>query len=141
MIAMNATEVRKEWSAVIDDVVRVRPALIKRTRDRMLLSDVGTILSLLSKYRFTAARFTEDDGSVTLSLNEIDLIENAPTEAEARHLLAESIMEYANEYYEQFALWSSAPNRKDHVPFVLKALLTDDIHILEESIACRNGKS
>ena len=74
MIAMNATEVRKEWSAVIDDVVRVRPALIKRTRDRMLLSDVGTILSLLSKYRFTAARFTEDDGSVTLSLNELDLI-------------------------------------------------------------------
>ena len=141
MIAMNATEVRKEWSTVIDEVVRVRPALIKRTRDKMLLSDVETILSLLNKYQFTAVRYIEDDGSVTLSLNEIDLIENAPTEAEARNLLAESIMEYSNQYYEEFALWSSAPNRKDHVPFVLKALLTEDVNALEDSIVCRNGKN
>ena len=141
MITMNATEVRKEWSTVIDDVVRERPAFIKRTRDKMFLSNMETVISLLGGYGFTAVRYKEKDGSVTLSLNEIDLVENAQTESEARHLLAESIMEYAAEYYEHFALWSAAPNRKSHVPYVLKALAVDNVSVLEESIICRSGRN
>ncbi len=37
---------------------------------------------------FTAYRYDEKDGSVTLLLNEIDFIENAPTEEEAKLALA-----------------------------------------------------
>ena len=141
MLTMNATEVRKEWSTVIDEVVRERPAFIKRTRDRMFLANMETVSVLLDQYHFSATRFKESDGSVTLSLNEIDLIENGKTEEEARHLLAESIMEYATEYYDNFSVWSSAPNRKPHIPYVLKALITDDVSVLERSITCRSGRS
>jgi hypothetical protein len=141
MLALNATEVRKDWSSVVDGVVRDRPAFIKRTRDRMWLSNLDTMAEILSAYQFTAERYVEDDGSVTLSLNEIDLVENAATESEARRLLAQSILEYAAEYYENYSFYSKAPNRKKHVPYIFKALIMDDVDELGESIICRDGKN
>ena len=141
MLTINATEVRKEWSAVVDGVVRERPILVKRTRDKIWLSDVQTMADILKVYQFTAERFVEANNSITLSLNEIDLIENASTEMEAKLALAQSIVEYATEYYEHYAVYSKAPNRKAHIPYVFKALLTEDIYLLGESILCRDGKN
>ena len=140
-MTINATEVRKEWSSVVDGVIRERPILIKRTRDKIWLSDVQTMADILNAYQFTAERFVEDDASITLSLNEMDLIKNAATETEARLLLAQSIAEYAAEYYEHYAVYSKAPNRKAHIPYVFKALLTEDINLLGESILCHDGKN
>jgi len=74
-------------------------------------------------------------------LNEIDLIENAPTEAEARELLAASIMEYAQDYYNDYNCYSNSPNRKKHIPYVFKALVLDDLKELGESIICQDGKN
>ncbi len=45
----------------------------------MMLSNMEFISSLLLGYEYSAKKFIEDDGSVTLSLNEIDLMGNAPT--------------------------------------------------------------
>ena len=83
MIMEQATTVRKEWSAVCDSVIHNKPKFIKRTRDRMWFSNLDTMSEILSAYHFTAQRFVEDDGSVTLSLNEIDLVENGKDEQEA----------------------------------------------------------
>ena len=141
MMTINATEVRKEWSSVVDGVIRERPILIKRTRDKIWLSDVQTMADILNAYQFTEEHFVEDDASITLSLNEMDLIENAATETEARLLLARSIAEYAAEYYEHYAVYSKAPNRKAHIPYVFKVLLTEDINLLGESILCHDGKN
>ena len=83
MIMEQATTVRKEWSAVCDSVIHNKPKFIKRTRDRMWFSNLDTMSEILSAYDFTAQRFIESDGSVTLSLNEIDLVENGKDEQEA----------------------------------------------------------
>lgn len=141
VLAMNATDVRKEWSSVVDSVVRDKPTFIKRTRDKMWLSNLDTMKDILEAYRFTAERFIEDDGSVTLSLNEIDLVANAPSENEARILLAQDIIEYAVEYYENYSFYNKAPNRKKHVPYIFKALIIDDVNKIGEGILCRDGKS
>lgn len=141
MLATSATEVRKEWSSVLDSVVRDKPQFIKRTRDKIWLSNLEIMGEILDAYKFTADKFIEDDGSVTLSLNEIDLIENAPTESEAKKLLAQSIMEYAEEYYNNFSYYNAAPNRKKHVPYIFKALIMDDITKIGECIECHDGKN
>lgn len=141
MLLLNATDVRKEWSSVVDSVVRERPTFIKRTRDRMWLSNIETMEEILSAYQFTADRYIEDDNSVTLALVEIDLVENAATEFEARMLMAKAIMEYALEYYENYSFYNKAPNRKKHVPYVFKALIMDDVNKLGDSITCRDGKN
>ena len=141
MILQNATDVRRNWSEVTDRVIREKPQFIKRTRDCMVLTDVKLFESLLSVYHMTADKFIEDDGSITLALRELDLAENAPTEAEARKLLGESVLDYAEDFYNEFSLWSAAPNRKSHIPYVLKALLINDAGMIGDAIECQAGKN
>ncbi len=137
---MNATEVRKEWSTVVDATVREKPQFFKRTRDLVFLSDFHFMEELLEGYSYSAVLMKEDDGSVTLALNEIDLVENGKDEYDARLKLASAILEYAEDYYSDFSYWESAPNRKSHIPYVFKALFIGDIQKIGESIRCQVGK-
>lgn len=54
MLMKQATVVRKEWSAICDSVIHEKPKFIKRTRDKMLLSSLETMLEILASYKFTA---------------------------------------------------------------------------------------
>ena len=137
---MNATDVRKDWSAVVDATVREKPQFFKRTRDHVFLSGFSFMEELLAGYSYSAVRMEEEDGSVTLALNEIDLVENGKDENDARSKLASSILEYAEDYYSDFSYWASAPNRKSHIPYVFKALFIGDTQKIGESILCQSGK-
>ena len=141
MYTVSATDVRNHWSETMDRVVREKPAFIKRTRDCVVLANEDLFRDMLSAYTFSAVRYNEEDGSVTLSLNEIAIVENAPTEDEAKLKLAESILDYAADFYNDFAYWSAAANRKAHVPYVLRAIMLDDIHKIGECISCQAGKN
>ena len=137
---MKATDVRKEWSSIVDATVRVKPQFFKRTRDHMFLSDVHFMEELLSAYSYSAVQMEEEDGSITLALNEMDLVANGKDENEARLALASDILEYAEDFYNDFSYWSSAPNRKEHIPYVFKALFVGDVKKIGESIQCQAGK-
>ena len=139
MLVMNATTVRNDWSTVADSVIREKPAFIKRTRDYMFLSDFVVMENLLSAYSFNAEAFTEDDGSVTLALDEIDLVENAADMPSAVSKLANAIFEYSEDFYEEFAYWSRG-GRKTHIPYVFKALILNDVDKIGGLIKCRHGK-
>lgn len=141
MLTLNATDVRKEWSMVIDNVVREKPQFIRRTRDYMLLADIEFLRIILESYKFTAKKIKEDDGSITLELKEIDLVVNAENLKEAKLKMAQEIIEYSEEFYNEFNIWSVAPNRKEHIPYVFKALIIDDINEIGELIYCQNGKN
>jgi hypothetical protein len=107
----------------------------------MWLSNLETMSDILSGYKFTADRYSEEDGSVTLSLNEIDLVENGKDEQEARLRLGKSILEYSSDYYEEYDLYSRSPNRKGHIPYIFKALIMDDEKEIGEGIKCQDGKN
>lgn len=81
-------------------------------------------------------KYVEEDGTITLSLDVLDIVENAATEHEAKVELAKSILDYAKDFYEDYDYWSSAPNRKGHVPYVFKAILLNDISKIAELISC-----
>lgn len=141
MFMEQATTVRKEWSSFCDGVIHDKPIFIKRTRDKMWFSNLDTMSEILKAYEFTASIFQEEDSSITLSLNEIDLIENGETEDAARVAMGNAILEYSAEYYMNYDLYSHAPNRKGHVPYIFKALIMDDPKEIGESIQCRNGEN
>lgn len=141
MFTISSTDARKEWSSVIDTVVHEKPAFVTRTRDVIMLSNLQTTELLLEPYTFTAEKYVEENGSITLSLNEIDLVTNAATEEAAKLQLAEELTDYAEEYYSEFQLWSTAPNRKAHLPYVLKVLLLDDLTKIGAIIRCRLGRN
>lgn len=141
MLMEQATEVRKEWSAMCDSVIHEKPKFIKRTRDKMWFSNLETMSEILDIYKFTANSYVEDDGSITLSLNEIDLIENGETEQIARIALGKSILEYSVDYYNNYKLYSNSLNRKGHIPYIFKALIMDSPDVIGESVQCQNGKN
>lgn len=141
MLMEQATNVRKEWSAVCDSVIHEKPKFIKRARDKMWFSSLETMKNILDIYQFTAQKWIEEDGTVTLSLNEIDLVENGEDEDAARFKLAQSILEYSVDYYNNYAVYSQSTNRKSHIPYIFKALIIDDAKQIGEILQCQDGKN
>lgn len=141
MLMEQATAVRKKWSAVCDSVIHEKPKFIKRTRDKMWFSNLETMSDILQIYQFTALKYIEDDGSVTLSLNEIDLIENGKDEQEVRLNMGKAIFEYALDYYNEYEMYSHSPNRKKHIPYIFKALIIDNQEQIGDMIQCQDGKN
>lgn len=139
--AMNATSVRKNWSAVTDEVIRNKPQFVKRTRDTIMLVNLEVMAALLEQYQFSADKYIEDDQTVTLSLKQMDLVENGATEEEARRLLGKAILDYAKDFYDEFSVWSKAPNRKAHIPYVIKALILDNDKKIGDMVTCRVGRN
>lgn len=141
VIAVSSSDVRKDWSHTLDIVVRQKPVFIKRTRDQMMLCSTETVAQLVSNVRIVATQFIESDGSVTLSASALDIVANGDDLSSAKDALANNIMEYAEEYYNEFELYNRAPNRKGHLPYVIKALTAKSPKELVDIIVCQSGKS
>ncbi len=141
MLTISSSDVRKDWSNVMDRVIREKPVFIKRTRDNMMLSATETIWQLVSGVKFTADMYAEADGSVTLSARDLDIVVNGANEAAARAALVRDIVEYAEEYYQDFDRYSRAPNRRGHLPYVIKALTAKSPEELEGEVLCQTGET
>ena len=140
MEAVNVTSIRKDMGRFIDSVVREKPRLVKRTRDKVFVTSVETFKDVLKTFTFTATLFNEDDNTITASLEEFDIVINADDQEEAIILLANELIEYAEEFYDEFNYWSSAPNRKVHLPYILNVLLQNDIEGVKALIKCQAGR-
>jgi hypothetical protein len=139
--AINATDVRKDWGSFIDSVVRNKPKFIKRSRDYIFAASTDMLNEMLKEYRLTATIYEEENGTVTAALEEIDITANGITKEDALNALASDLQEYAEEYYNEFEYWYSAPNRKAHLPYILKILLQDEPEDILSMIKCQAGKS
>ena len=71
---------------------------------------------------FQVTVYTEDDGSITLSMDDMDLVVNAPSKEASIKTLCRDMGEYAEEYRKAFAVYSGAPNRAAHAPLVEEIL-------------------
>lgn len=138
--AINATSVRKDWGAFIDSVVRNKPKFVKRSRDYIFVTGTEMLKDILREYKLTATVYDEKNNSVTIAIEEMDIAANGNTKEEALDNLIANLQEYADEYYEEFEYWYSAPNRKSHLPYVLKILLLNDTKEISEMIKCQAGK-
>ena len=138
MQTVNATDIRKNWSLACDQA-RVRPSFIKRTHDRMFLSSVDNMIKLLAGVFYECVLYKEDDGSYTASLKHMDLAENAGTREETLTAMSRAILDYSEEYYDNYELYSRSPNRSSHLPYVTKALLLGSAEKIREEIVWQSG--
>ena len=139
-LSRSSSEVRKEWSSTIDATVRLRPQFVQRTHDNITMLNTVMLAELLGSCKLHAALYREPDGSYTASVDEMDVVENGATKDECLDNLLAALKEYAREYYEEFDYWSVAPNRRQHLPYVIKILTTSDA-VLRRDILCHDGKN
>jgi len=138
---LNATDVRKDWGGFIDSLVREKPKFIKRSRDFVFASSLDMMTEMLKVYTFSADFFKEEDNSITLSLREIDIVVNGDSFDKALDVLTDDLIGYANDFYADFEYWFSAPNRKDHLPYVINVLVQEDRERVKGIIKCQDGKN
>ncbi len=127
MKLLNASEVRSDFSSFVDKVVRERPMVFKRNRDHVLSISTEQADSLLEAYRFKAILIPEEDGSITMTLEDFDLVVNAPDHNQARLTMAEELIDYSQDYFDQFVLYFKTTNRKKHFPYVMKVALAEGV--------------
>jgi antitoxin YefM len=127
MKLLNASDVRGDFSSFIDKVVRERPMVFKRNRDHVLSISTEIAQSLLESFRFKAIIIPEEDGSTTITLEDFDLVVNAPDHNQALLKMAEELIDYSQDYFDQFALYFKTANRKKHFPYVMKVVLAEGI--------------
>ena len=127
MQTIPATDIRNNFSHTIDKAIREKPVAFKRNRDKLMLLSNEQVIGLLKGYSFKPVYIAEEDGSVTATLEGFDLVINAADRAQAITGLAEELIEYAQEYYDQFQLYFASNNRQQHYPYILRVLLSEDL--------------
>ncbi len=138
----SATEVRKNFSECIDLAVHERPQFVSRTRDGVVLIGERFFDDLLETATIHCTFEDESGGGYILTNEEIsDIIASGKTKPEAMHDLAEQLLEYAAEYYENYSLYSRSPNRKAHIPYVLRILTLAEPNAVEGIFECRDEKN
>jgi len=139
-VVLNATDVRKHWSQFNDDVVHDGPRFVKRNRDRWAALSFDHLKEAFSEYTFGAVYFVEEDGSVTVSLKDFDIVENADSKEEAIDLLADELIEYTYEYMDNFKLYFNSSNRRNHFKFIMNVLIQVNEENVKELIKCEAGE-
>ncbi|MGB9887398.1 MAG: exoribonuclease R [Moorellales bacterium] len=137
------SEARRQFSALYDSIYNaLRPAVVRRGRDEeVLLLRKDMLGSLLERFPFRVELLREDDGSVTLALDQLDLAVNAGSLDEAVKELVKELRMYAQDYLERAPLFLNAPNRRAHLPYVLRIALCrseDEVRALLE-MPCLQG--
>ena len=122
------TEARNQFSTLYDSVFNsFNPTIIKRKQtEQVALLRVDLLKMVLNDYKLYPEVIQEDDGSITLALDSLEIYANNSTLDLAAKDLIEDLKIYAQDYIDRSQLFFHAPNRKLHFPYVLKVLLCDN---------------
>lgn len=122
------TDARNQFSTLYDSVFNsFNPTIIKRKQtEQVALLRVDLLKMVLEGYKLTPEVIQEDDGSITLALDSLEIYANNSTLDLAAKDLVEDLKIYAQDYMDRSQLFFHSPNRKPHFPYVLKTLLCDN---------------
>jgi len=142
-IFQSATVVRNNFSDTIDKAIYDRPQFINRTKDLALLVGAELLNNILSSAVIHySAEYDKSSKTYVLTNAEIDdILASGETLEDALNDLSNNLLEYAHEYYDEFGLYSRTPNRKAHLPYVIRILMLENPQNVKEMLVCQNGKS
>lgn len=81
--------------------------------------------SLLSSYALKPEVIREEDGPVTLALDQLELYVNGDSTDQAAQDMVNDLKFYAQDYMERSQLFLNAPNRRPHFPYILRVLMCE----------------
>lgn len=134
---MTVTEARQGMKRFVDAVIHEKPAMyVKRGRDEGFWAVSGTQFHhILKAYRFTLEHEIGEDGRFYGSVEQIpDIIGEGDSLEDLKRDLAEYLIEYSKGYAEDWKLFSNAPNRRDHFPFIMHVLAQKSVEAVASLI-------
>jgi antitoxin YefM len=134
--ALGFSEARARFSELFDQVVNeYAPTIVTRRRHDVVILRRDLLQgSVLSGYDLDVQCEPEPDGSITLSIETLGLVVNGTTREDARRELIEDLRHYAADYLGNLPLFLNAPNRKHHLPYILRIALAQDDSEIEQML-------
>jgi hypothetical protein len=122
------TDARKEFTSMYNEVFNsYKPVIIKRKQaEEVLVLRTDLQKMLLSNFTLKPEILHEEDGSVTLALDILEIYVNGDTLEKAIIELVQDLKNYAQDFIDRSQLFMNAPNRKSHFPYVLRILLCEN---------------
>jgi len=122
-------------------VIERQPIVIERGGvDRAVLMGAEELDRLLIDYEFNPEVFFEED-VVSVWLPELALYGRGESFDAARDDLIDEVRAYIDEYVGDAPLYLRAPNRAEHFPYVMRALVSDALGRLPETLFVARGPS
>ncbi len=122
------TDARKDFTSMYNEVFNsYKPMIIKRKQaEEVLMLRTDLQKMLLSNFTLKPEILHEEDGSITLALDTLEMYVNAETPEKAIVDLIQDLKNYAQDYIDRSQLFLNAPNRRPHFPYVLRILLCEN---------------
>lgn len=130
----NFSKARSNLTELIDGVQQLAPAVIrprKKTEDASVVLSRAFLKIVLqeaeAQSRVQPRLISEADGSVTVTLEPLDIAVNAGSKEAAVQEAVSEAVEYAREYLDSsnVALYLRSPNRRSHLSAVLRIAICD----------------
>lgn len=131
------SEARSTFTNVIDRVQGLFPLLIqprKQSEEYTFLMKEALVQQLLDGYKFEIRVVQEDEGSLYYWVDTLDLYGCGETPEEAINSLVEDVLIYAKQYLDNPARYFNAPNRRHHLPYMLKITLCNNAEEVKQML-------
>ncbi len=125
LMELGFTEARKSFTGVIDRVQRLFPVVIqprKQSEEPTFLFKQAIVEQLLSEYKFNISLVDEEENHYAFWLDTLDIYGYGETKEAAFDSLVDDLLLYCQQYTQHPERYFSAPNRKHHLPYVLKVM-------------------
>lgn len=140
MLAVNATDVRKDFGRWIDTIVRKRPVIVKRSRDYFFGISLEAMKELVKDVEFTVLMDTEDNGDVVLVLKDFGIVESGTTYEEALQNVIDELREYTKQYFDEIEIWGRDAHRRTQLKELMKIICTESDNELKGCFKCQHGE-
>jgi hypothetical protein len=133
-LAVKSSDVRSKWAEFVDEVIHRVPKFVQRNeRDIFLSINLEFSSQLVEHLRYTILLEHDDEANEYIaSIDGVWIVESGETEEAALRAYLESFIEWSEDYFNEFSLNYNTPNLKPQFPYVLKALILDNVEKLLE---------
>lgn len=133
-LTVKSSDVRSKWAQFVDEVIHNEPKFVQRNERDIFLSlnlDVASVVLEHLRYKVILAHDEEANEYIASSDNTW-IVESGESEEAAVRAYLTSYIEWAVDYYTEFNLNYNSPNLKPQFPYILKALVLDDVDKLRK---------
>lgn len=131
------TDARRELTSVIDRVQSLIPVVIqprKKSEEHTFMFKETLVREMLHEYKFNLELTDEEEGSYSYWLDNLDIYGYGETKEEALNSLVEDLVMYAKQYTDNPVRYFNAPNRRAHLPFVLKVMVCNNAEEVKQML-------
>ena len=126
IVALQASKAREHFSELLDDAEK-KPVFIKRKREKYMVLPAHLMsISDSWKIKISFGYDETEEGCVYFTKNTLfpDVIGWGNTKREAVRSFLEGITDLCHDFYDNFQIYSAAPNRQQQIIPVLRLLST-----------------